>query len=102
MNGLQKIALRNIKGIFDWEVGGWYNCLQDGCEELIPDTVSEAKELIYDESLEDAASDGWYRSGAAPVEMRFAGSKFIKESIDALFREDSDVAEIASVKGWRI
>ena len=51
MSGTERIAYRNIKGIFNWEVGGWYNCIQDHCEECIPDTVEDAKEIekmLYD------------------------------------------------------
>lgn len=100
MNGIEKIAYRNVKGIFNWEVGGWYNCIQDGCEEYIPDTEAEAKELIYESSMTDAACQGWYRTGKAPKEMRFAGTEFVKKVIDKLFAEDGDVEEIREVKQW--
>ena len=100
MTGNEKIAYRNIKGVFNWEVGGWYNCVLDGCEEYIPDTEEEAKAWIYDESLVDTAGPGWFHSGRAPKEMRFAGTEFIKECIDHLFRIDGDVAVIRDVKKW--
>ena len=102
MNEIEKIAYKNIKVIFNWEVGGWYNCIMDHCEEYIPDTIEEAKEIIYEESLNDASKPGWYGTGKAPREMRFAGAQFIREVIDHLFKkdEDEDVAEIAKVKGW--
>ena len=100
MNGIEKIAYRNIKGIFDWEVGGWYNCIQDHCEEYIPDTLKEAKEIIYEESLEDFAEPGHFASGRAPKEMRFAGAEFIMKCIDDLFAKDPDIQEISEVKGW--
>lgn len=100
MNGTQKIAYRNIKGVFNWEVGGWYNCIQDDCPEWIPDTEAAAKEIIYNEALEDASRPGIYLTGAAPREMRFAGSEFIRECIDHLFAKDEDVAAIREVKNW--
>ncbi len=100
MNGTEKIAWRNIKGVFDWEVGGWYNCIQDSCEEYIPDTEDEAKDIIYEEALVDAATPGHFRRGGAPREMRFAGSEFIRECIDHLFKKDVDVAEIREAKNW--
>lgn len=100
MNGTQKIAFRNVKGIFDWEVGGWYNCIQDSCEEYIPDTIEEAKKIIYDEAMVDYAEPGIYRTGRAPREMRFAGMDFIKAVIDELFATDGDALEIAEVKQW--
>lgn len=100
MNGTERIAYRNVKGIFNWEVGGWYNCIQDDCTEYIPDTIEEAKQLIYDEALTDTAHDGYYGCGRAPKEMRFAGTDFIWRCIDDLFANDEDVAEIAETKGW--
>lgn len=100
LNGIERIAFDNIKGVFDWEVGGWYNCIQDNCEEYIPDTIEDAKQIVYDESLVDYARQGVYRTGRAPSEMRFAGSKFIRDVIDFLFETDDDIAEIAEVKGW--
>lgn len=100
MNEIEKIAYKNIKGVFEWEIGGWYNCIQDGCEEYIPDTIDQAKRIIYDESLNDYAVLGHYRTGAAPREMRFAGSDFIRSAIDHLFAIDGDAMEIADVKGW--
>ena len=100
MTGNEKIAYRNIKGVFNWEVGGWYNCIQDGCEEYIPDTEAEAKEIIYNGSLNDTSRPGIYQSGRAPKEMRFAGSEFIRECIDHLFSKDEDIAEIRVAKNW--
>lgn len=104
MNGTERIAYRNVKGIFNWEVGGWYNCILDGCEEYIPDTIQEAKQIIYDESLTDTARDGYYGCNKAPKEMRFAGADFIWKCIDFLFAEDEDgdVCEIAEAKGWDV
>ena len=100
MNGIEKIAWRNIKGIFDYEVGGWYNCIQDHCEEYIPDTKEEAFNIIYDEAMNDAAGKGWFKTGKAPREMRFAGEVFIKECIEHLFKVDEDICELAEVKNW--
>ena len=100
MNGNERIAYRNIKAVFNWEVGGWYNCIQDSCPEYIPDTMDEAKQIVYDESVNDYADGGMFATGKAPKEMRFAGTEFIKECIDYLFSKDGDVAEIACEKGW--
>lgn len=98
MNGIEKIAYRNIKGVFNWEVGGWYNCIQDDCIEYIPDSEEEAKNLIYEESLNDFAEEGHFAIGRAPREMRFAGEAFIRECIDHLFKKDGDAAAIREVK----
>ena len=100
MTGNERIAYANIKGIFNWEVGGWYNCIQDGCPEYIPATIEDAKEIIYDESMVDMARPGAYFSNRAPREMRFAGEKFIREAIDYLFSVDEDIRCISEEKGW--
>jgi hypothetical protein len=102
MNGQQKIAYRNIKGVFNWEIGGWYNCIQDNCIEDIPDTIEDAKDIIYEESLVHTAREGYFGCGKAPREMRFAGSEFIHGVIDELFATDDDALEIADVKGWNV
>ena len=100
MNGTERIAYRNIKGVFDWEVGGWYNCIQDGEPEYIPDTFGEAVAQIYEQAMNDYAENGWYRTGRAPREMRFAGKEFIEECLLHFFRTDGDAAEIAEEKEW--
>ena len=101
MTGTEKIAYKNIKGIFGWNVGGWYNsCIFDGCPEYVPDTMEEAKQLIYEDALENKAGEDFYKCGAAPREMRFAGSEFIRSVIDYLFETDLDIKEIAAVKNW--
>lgn len=103
MNGIEKIAYTNIKRCFDYEVGGMYNCYQDHCIEYIPDTLQEAKEIIYDNCITNYYyAPGCVRYDRAPREMRFAGSEFIKECIDYLFDKDEegDVAELAEIKNW--
>lgn len=99
MNGTEKIAYKNIKGVFNYEVGGWFNCWEDGYEEDIP-TLEGAKKIIYEESLEDRAGQGFYQTGRAPREMRFAGAEFIKEVIDHLFDTDEDAAELKALNIW--
>lgn len=99
MNGIEKIAYRNIKGVFNWEVGGWYNCVQDGEEEYIP-SLEDAKNIVYEEALEDASGDGWFGMGKAPKEMRFAGKEFILSVIDHLFETDGDAQEIKALGIW--
>lgn len=96
MNEHEKIAYRNIKGIFDWEVGGWYNCYLDDEVECIPE-LDEAKEIIYNGAISDKAEPGFYQVGRAPQEMRFAGKEFIKEVIDWLFEHDDDVKDLRTM-----
>lgn len=101
MNEHERIAARNIEGAFEWIIGGYYNYIQDGCEELIPDSAEEIKEELYCSALHNMHKPGYLGSGKAPREMRFAGEKFCREYIEKLWAEDGDVEEIAEVKGWK-
>lgn len=40
MTGHERIAKKNIVGAFNWIVGGYYNCIQDGYEEEISDYLN--------------------------------------------------------------
>ena len=93
MTGHERIAAKNIDGAFNWHVGGWYNCLQDGYEEYIP-TLEEAKEIVYDEAMNNLYKGSGEGVGKAPKEMRFAGKEFCKAYIEKLFAEDGDAEEI--------
>ena len=93
MNGHEKIAARNIEGAFNWLVGGWYNCLQDGLDEDIP-SLEEAKETVYAEAMNNLYKSGGEVYGRAPKEMRFAGEEFCRELVEELFLNDGDAEEI--------
>ena len=93
MNGHEKIAAKNIQGAFNWLVGGWYNCLQDGYEEDIP-ALEEAKETVYAEAMNNFYKSGGEVYGRAPKEMRFAGEEFCRELVEELFLNDGDAEEI--------
>lgn len=88
----EKVAARNIRSAFNYEIGGLYNSYLDG--EEINLTLQDAKDMIYDCAITDLYGPGTMVSGAAPREMRFAGKKFCLEYIDKLFANDPDVAEI--------
>lgn len=98
----EKIAKENIEGIFNHNVGEWINCIYDDCEEYIPDTLENAIEYIYEDSMENKAREGYYGCGKAPREMRFAGTEFIVETIRQLFITDEDVKYVAETKGWNL
>lgn len=98
MNGHEKIAAKNIQGAFNWLVGGWYNCFQDGYEEDIP-SLEEAKETVYDEAMNNLYRGGGEIYGRAPKEMRFAGEEFCRELIEELFLNDSDAEELWGENG---
>lgn len=93
MNGHEKIAAKNIERAFNYFVGGWYNCLQDGYEEDIP-SLEEAKETVYAEAMNNLYKGGGEVYGRAPKEMRFAGEEFCRELIEELFLNDGDAEEI--------
>lgn len=93
MNGHEKIAAKNIERAFNYFVGGWYNCLQDGYGEDIP-SLEEAKETVYAEAMNNLYKGGGEVYGRAPKEMRFAGEEFCRELIEELFLNDGDAEEI--------
>lgn len=93
MNGHEKIAAKNIERAFNYFVGGWYNCLQDGYEEDIP-SLEEAKETVYAEAMNNLYKGGGEVYGRAPKEMRFAGEEFCRELVEELFLNDGDAEEI--------
>lgn len=92
MTGHQKIAMRNIKNAFNYEVGGVYNSYLDG--EEIDITLEEMKEDIYTCAVNDKYVGCGVINGAAPTAMRFAGKEFMVKYIDWLFENDDDVKEI--------
>lgn len=92
MTGHEKIAARNLRGAFNFEIGGIYNSYLDG--EEINVTLEEMKDIVYDCAMNDLYGLGTVLYGAAPREMRFAGKDFCIKYIDKLFANDSDVAEI--------
>ena len=102
MNGIEKIAYKNIKACINWEIGGLYNCYQDGEEEYIPDTYEEVFDLVYWGCMNNLYGVGYCGSNKAPREMRFAGEKFIKETVDGCLRKDEDVLFLAELKGWQM
>lgn len=96
----QEIAKTNITECFNYEVGGWYNCVQDGCEEHIPDTRDEAEAFIYDAAITNLYKPGYCGANKAPGQMRFAGKEFMIDFIHELFDGDNEIVEIAEAKHW--
>lgn len=82
MNKHQQAAFRAIKKEFNWLVGGWYNCYQDGYEEDIPE-LQKAKEQVYEEAMSNN-----------PKEIRFAGEEFCRGIVERLFATDEDAEEL--------
>lgn len=83
----QKSALKNIRCGYSWVIGGLENSVQDGHLEEMP-AVEEMFEDVYDEVTSCTFDEGFCDSKAAPICMKFAGKKFIREQIAKLFRKD--------------
>lgn len=98
--GHQKIAMKNIKNAFDYIIGGYYNCIQDGCEEYLPKSRKSVADEIYSSAMENLYYPGCEFSGRSPKEMRFAGADFCKAYIDWKLDHDGDAIKIAEVANW--
>lgn len=102
MTGHEKIAAKNIEAAFNYIVGGYYNSIQDGWEEDVPETKQDLFDEIYTEAFTNKYGEGYCGCGKAPKEMKFAGTEFCKNYLARLFEEDldGDLGEIAQAKGW--
>lgn len=98
----REIAKKNIINACDWIVGGYYNSLQDGDMEYLPESMEELQEEIYSSALENKYTGDGEIYGRAPKEMRFAGSEFCKAIIKEYCESDSDVQEIAEEMNWNV
>ena len=99
MTGHEKIAAKNIRGAFNWIVGGYYNCIQDDELECLP----KSKQELFDEIYSSAFTDRYVCGGcvgAAPKEMKFAGTEFCRAYLEKLMNTDSDIQEIAEAAKW--
>lgn len=86
----QKDALKNLRGAYDFVVGGYENSVQDGDMEEMP-----AVEDLFNEVYGEAMSTRYgmvgglsISGGDAPICMKFAGKAFIREQLAKLFRDD--------------
>lgn len=86
----QKSALSNVEGAYTYVLGGYENSVQDGHMDEMP-SVEDMFEEVYDEAMHSGHEMlGGIRmdGGPAPICMKFAGKKFIREQIAKLFRKD--------------
>ena len=100
MTGHEKIAEKNIINAFNYIVGGYYNCILDDQLDYLPETREDLVNEIYESAMTDEYGPRYMACGKGPKEMRFAGKKFCMNVIETLMNEDSDVEEIAEVRGW--
>ena len=86
----QKDAMSNMRGAYNFVVGGYENSVSDGHMEEMPD-VDAMFEEVYDEAMNTRYGilGGLSVSGGpAPICMKFAGKSFVREQIAKMFRED--------------
>lgn len=86
----QKSALSNVEGAYTYVLGGYENSVQDGHIDEMP-SVEVMFEEVYDEAMNSGHEMlGGMRmdGGPAPICVKFAGKKFIREQIAKLFRAD--------------
>ena len=95
--GHEKIAMRNMRHAFNWIVGGYYNCLQDGYLEDLPKDRESLADEIYFEAMTSLYGEGMCIQNKAPREMRFAGEKFCRAYINWKLDNDGDAKEILEV-----
>lgn len=104
MNGIEKIAYRNIYHAINNIVGLHYNTIQDNLDpDWLPKSMDALKEEIYDSAMNNLYAPGYEGYGKAPKEMRFSGEAFIRKTIDKILASDEvayDVAEIAEYANW--
>lgn len=89
-NGWERIAKRNLKNAYNWNVGGMYNDFQDGniTEEVFNNWIQNiALDMIYLEGITTRYT-GDSCGGDAPKEMRFAGKDFCYKYLISLFKKD--------------
>lgn len=89
-NGWERIAKRNLKNAYNWNMGEMENGVSDG----------EVKENYFKSWIEQRALDEIYHEaittlytgdscgGEAPKEMRFAGKEFCYKYLISLFKKD--------------
>lgn len=86
----QKSALSNVEGAYTYVLGSYENSVQDGHIDEMP-SVEDMFEEVYDEAMNSGHEMlGGIRmdGGPAPICVKFAGKKFIREQIAKLFRAD--------------
>lgn len=86
----QKSALSNVEGAYTYVLGSYENSVQDGHIDEMP-SVEDMFEEVYDEAMNSGHKMlGGMRidGGPAPICVKFAGKKFIREQIAKLFLAD--------------
>lgn len=86
----QKDALKNLRGAYDFVVGGYENSVQDGAMEEMP-AVEDLFNEVYGEAMNtryDMTGGLSISGGDAPICMKFAGKAFIREQLAKMLQAD--------------
>ena len=86
----QEDALKNLRGAYDFVVGGYEYIVQDGDMEEMP-AVEDLFNEVYGEAMRTRYGmvGGLPISGGdAPICMKFAGKAFIREQLAKMFQAD--------------
>ena len=81
------VAKQQLEDAYNWIVGGYINTVQDGEAEEMPPV-----EDMFDEVMEEATTHlygkGFCSQKPAPAAMRFAGKRFLIDTLTILFQQD--------------
>lgn len=86
----QKDALKNLRGAYNFVLGGYENSVQDGTMEELP-AVEDLFNEVYSEAMNtryDMTESLSISGGYAPICMKFAGKAFIREQLANMFKTD--------------
>lgn len=82
----QLLAKEKVTAAYNWNIGGLENDVQDGNREDMP-PIEEMFDLVLDAVMTEDYGVG-YCGPNVRTELRFAGNKFIRQTLADLFRED--------------
>lgn len=86
LNRHQLLAKEKVTAAYNWNIGGLENDVQDGNREDMP-PIEEMFDLVLDAVMTEDYGVG-YCGPNVRTELRFAGNKFIRQTLADLFRED--------------
>ena len=86
LNRHQLLAKEKVTAAYNWNIGGLENDVQDGNREDMP-PIEEMFDLVLDAVMTEDYGVG-YCGPNVRTELRFAGYKFIRQTLADLFRED--------------
>ena len=83
----QQVAAEQLENAYNWIVGGWRSCVNDGPVNEMP-SVEELFNEVLGEATSHLYGKGMCSQKPAPAAMLFAGRKFVRETLAGLFQAD--------------